>query len=225
MEVELARDVEADWLVVRCDDQVLREALADLYFAPTDDGAFAKRFPAGSVTTTILDHFRESLVPMLRQTARLDAVPWKEALRDVIRRLDSAKIEWWLAGSAALAVRGLQVEPRDLDLVVADADARRTGEAFEDVLIEPAVETDGWISRWFGRAWVGARVEWVAGVSNGVDQPLPSDFGPAAAANLAEIEWEQTVIRVPSLELQHAVSARRGLGDRVALIETLWRHS
>jgi hypothetical protein len=220
MDVELVRGVEADRVVVRCDDPALGQALVDLYF-PREDDRYAKRFPAGSFTDATLVRFREALMPLLRQTARLDTVPWREALHDAVRRLDGAGIDWWLVGSAALAVRGLQVEPRDIDLVISDADARRAADAFEDVLIEPAVETDGWISRWFGRAWLSARVEWVAGVSPAVDEPFPSDFGPAAAAALTEIEWEQTVIRVPPIELQREVSARRGLADRVALIQSL----
>jgi hypothetical protein len=220
MDVELARGVEEDHVVVRCDDAALGQALVDLYFS-RDGDRYVKRFPAGSFTDGMLDRFREALVPLLRQTARLDPVPWREALRDAIRRLDGAGIDWWLAGSAALGARGLQVEPRDIDLVISEADVSRAADAFEDVLIEPAVETDGWIARWFGRAWLGARVEWVAGVSRAVDEPVPSDFGPAAAAALTQIEWEQTIIRVPPIELQYEVSARRGLADRVALIQAL----
>jgi hypothetical protein len=220
VDVELVPGVEEDCVVVRCDDAALGQALVDLYFA-RDGDRYAKRFPVRSFTDGMLDRFREALVPLLRQTARLDAVPWREALRDAIRRLDGAGIDWWLVGSAALVVRGLQVEPRDIDLVISDADASRTTEAFEDVLIEPAVETGGWISRWFGRAWLGARVEWIAGVSPTADEPVPSDFGPAAAAALTVIEWEQSVIRVPPIELQRAASARRGLADRVALIQAL----
>jgi hypothetical protein len=224
VEVELERGVAEDRLVVRCQDPELRRALGELYFSPEDDGSSAKRFPAGSLTDAILGRLRAALTPMLRQTARLDPVPWRDALHDTAERLDGATIDWWLAGSAALAVRGLEVAPRDLDLVISETDVRRASEVFEDALVEPSVETDGWISRWFGRAWLGARVEWVSGVPDAVDQPLPCDFGPAAAATLADVEWEQRVIRVPSLELQRDVSARRGLVDRVALIDALREH-
>jgi hypothetical protein len=225
LEVELVRSGGADWLVVRCRDRRLRQALADLYFAPRDDGSCAKSFPADSLTDGILRGFRASVIPMLRQTAGLDPVPWREALRGAAERLDGAGVDWWLAGSAALAVRGLELEPRDLDLVVSGSDIRRAAAAFDDALIEPVVETDGWISRWFARAWLGARVEWVAGVSDAVDRPVPSDFGPTAAATLTEVEWEQRVIRLPLLELQRDVCARRGLLDRVALIDALRRDS
>jgi hypothetical protein len=220
MRVELVRCADADRLVVHCEDSALGQALLDLYYS-REGGCFAKRFPAGSVTDAILDHFRQSLMSLLRQTARLDAVPWREALHDVAGRLDTAHVDWWLVGSGALAVRGLAVEPRDLDLVVSERHAGRTAESLLDALIEPAVEASDWISRWFGRAWFGARVEWVAGVAATVDLPLPSDFGPAAAARLSEVQWEGKTIRVPPLNLQRDVSARRGLDDRVAMIEAL----
>ena len=98
-------------------------------------------------------------------------VPWTPALRNTARRLNAKQMDWWLTGSMALAVRGVPIEPRDIDLVVAEPDVTRAAEAFADVLIEPSVEAKDWISRWFGRAWLGARVEWVAGVAEEVDQP------------------------------------------------------
>jgi hypothetical protein len=218
MAVELQRDAAGDRLVVHCDDPVLARALADLAFRGDADG-YAKRFPPGSVTDAILARFEASLTPMLRQTAGLDTVPWREALHDAARRFDAAGVDWWLAGSVALGVRGVRLAPRDVDLIVAEADVKRAAEAFADVLIEPAVETGGWIARWFGRTWLGARVEWVAGVEETVDQPVPTDFGPAAAACLASIEWEGERIRVPPIELQRGVAVRRELAGRVALID------
>src|SRR3954469_4692480 len=120
MQVELVRRDDADRLVVHGAESALEQALVDLYFLP-EEGAFVKRFPVGSVTDPILARLRQSLVPLLRQAAGLDAAPWREALHEVAERLDEANIDWWLAGSAALAVRGVRVEPRDLDLVVSQA--------------------------------------------------------------------------------------------------------
>lgn len=224
MDVELRSDVDADWLAVRCDDPTLGQALVDLYFR-RDGDVYGKRFPAGSVTTAIVARFRKALPPLLRQTAGIDRVPWREALHETAQRFDEAGVRWWLAGSAALAVRGLRLEPRDLDFVLSDADAARAARALADALIEPAGAAEWPISRWFGRAWLGARVEWVGGVFDAVDQPFPTDFGPVAAASLSEVEWEGLRVRVPSLELQRDVSARRGLANRVALIDSLEGHS
>ena len=65
------------------------------------------------------------------------------------------------------------------------------------------------------------RVEWVGGVTPAADEPQVSDYGPATADSLQEIRWRDWVIRVPPLYLQRAVSARRGMADRVALIDNL----
>ena len=54
----------------------------------------------------------------------------------------SSGIDWWLYGSAALAIRGLDVDPGDVDFTVSDA--CRTGELFADMLVEPVQHADGW---------------------------------------------------------------------------------
>jgi hypothetical protein len=187
----------------------------------TDGGGHWRRtFPAG---TPHLDrawaNFQQLIEPCLRQAAGLDPVPWQDALSEVCRRLNGAGVGWWLTGSAALAVRGIPVAPGDLDLVVTDEDARRVGDLLLDGLIEPVVPAD-WFCRWWGRAMLGARVEWVGGVGAAADEPEVTDFGLVAAARLEAVRWQEHTIRVPPVELQRAVSARRGLWERVRLIDT-----
>jgi hypothetical protein len=183
------------------------------------EGYWSRSFPADTVhLDSAWANFQRLIEPALRQIAGLEPVPWQEALSEVCRRLGGAGVDWWLTGSAALAVRGLPVTPVDLDLVVADADARRVGDLLLDGLIEPVARVD-WFCRWFGRAVLGARVEWVGGVGPEADQPEITDFGPVAAGRLEVVRWEGHEIRVPPLELQRAVSARRGLVERVRLID------
>lgn len=183
------------------------------------DGYWFRQFPAG---TPHLDrawsNFEALISPMLRQAAGLDPVPWDAALEAVCRRLTPAGVDWWLTGSAALAVRGIPVAPGDLDLVVSDADARRVGDLLLDGLVEPVAPAD-WFCSWWGRAMLGARVEWVGGVGPSADEPEPSDFGLVAAGRLEVIRWRDWSVRVPPLDLQRAVSERRGLVDRVRLID------
>lgn len=222
MDVKRERNDDGDRIVVRCNDQVFGKSLIELFFR-REGLSYVKEFPAGSVSDPILDRFRSALLPMLRQTARLERAPWEDALVQVARRL--AGLDWWLAGSAALAVRGLPIVPRDLDLVVEGDAALAVGVAFHDVLVEPVVETEGWFCRWFGRAWVGARIEWVAGVTEAADHPEPTDFGLLAASQLKDVSWNDLRIRVPPIGLQRDVSARRGLDDRVALVDAFRGHS
>jgi hypothetical protein len=183
-------------------------------------GHWSRAFPAG---TPHLDRawatFQRLVEPCLRQTAGLDPVPWQDALAEVCRRLNGAGVPWWLTGSAALAARGIAVTPGDLDLVVSDEGAHRVGDLLLDGLIEPVAPAD-WFCRWWGRAMLGARVEWVGGVGPAADQPEITDFGLVAAANLETVRWRDQEIRVPPLELQRAVTARRGLTERLRLIDT-----
>jgi hypothetical protein len=197
---------------------VRRSAFADR------DGYWFRTFPAG---TPHLDQawatFQRSIGPWLRQAAGLEPVPWRETLAVVCRRLNGAGVDWWLTGSAALAVRGLAVTPGDLDLVVADTDAHRVGDLLLDGLVEPVAPAE-WFCRWWGRAVLGARVEWVGGVGPAADQPQPSDFGPVAAAGLEVVRWQEWEIRLPPLALQRAVSLRRGLTGRAGLIDDFAAH-
>jgi hypothetical protein len=115
---------------------------------------------------------------MLRQAARLEPVPWREALHELCRRTSGQEAGWWLAGSTALAVRGAGIEPGDIDLVCSGDGARRLGVIFADALIEPVTyDRNSDLSDYWGRAFPG--------------------------------------------ELQRAVSQRRELATRVALIDAL----
>jgi hypothetical protein len=213
------RGVEGDCLVVETDEPALKLALDDLFFEPSN-GRHVRRFPTGSVSHGIFRRFQFHVDQLLRQTARLEPVPWQSALKETARRLDGADLEWWLTGSAALAVRGIDVAPRDLDLVVSGENPAAVAAAFDDALIEPTIPTEGWFCAWFGRAWVDARVEWVGGVTAVADEPLPTDFGPTAAESLDAVRWEGLALFVPPLQLQRDVCARRGLTDRVRLIDS-----
>src|SRR5438093_4537514 len=133
-----------DVLVVRTADTRFGKALAELFFEE-QSGEFTKSFPSGSLTTHIYERFARCVETLLRQTARLEAIPWEEALEETARRLDREGVRWWLTGSTALAIRGVDVAPRDIDVVLDDAGAAIAPVAFGDALIEPAVPVDGWI--------------------------------------------------------------------------------
>lgn len=196
-------------------------AVRDLAFVRRG-GVFVRRFPGEARhVDRAWPNFERHAEALVLQAAREAEVPWREALSALLHRVARADLDWWLAGSAALAVRGLDVGPRDFDLVTDAAGAQRLGELLADVLVEPVAPVTGWFCDWFGRAFLGARVEWVGGVHRSVDEPEPTDFGPAAAARLATVRWDGFDVRVPPLDLQLAVTERRGLAQRAARIRAL----
>lgn len=159
---------------------------------------------------------------MLLQAARLQPIRWRETLHELCLRTRGTEFDWWLTGSTALAVRGASIEPGDVDLVCSAEGAITLGILFADALIEPVVRDDSDpISDYWGRAFLTARLEWIGAPKAVADSPWPSDFGLVAASRLETVTWEGWQLRVPPLDLQRAVSERRRLTARVALIDAL----
>lgn len=194
------------------------DAVHSLYYSPVADG-FAKVYPADTPNLDrIYLNFERYAQEMVLQTARMHLAEWDKSLSAFLQVVGGSSIDWWLTGSAALAVRGLDVVPGDLDLVVDDASAPKLGELLLDYLVEPMQPSSGWIWNWFGRAFLHARLEWVGGVNESADNPHISDFGPTAAKRLEVVNWRGKEIRVPPLDLQLEVSKRRGLVERAEKI-------
>jgi hypothetical protein len=193
----------------------LRPAVESLGFERVG-AVFVRSFPADArYAETAAAHFELCAEQMVRQAAGLEPTPWESTLETVLARVDAA--DWWLAGSAALAVRGLAVQPADLDLIASAAGCARLAGALSDLLVEPLAD-GSWLGQCWFRAFAGARVECVGGVHASLDDPEPCDFGLVASKRLESVVWHGTEIRVPPLELQLRVSERRGLGERAALI-------
>ena len=196
-----------------------QKAANDLGFVEVDEG-FGRVFEANTPhLDQIFAHFASSAEEMILQASGVRSVPWDEALLSFLERTSGENVDWWLAGSAALAIRGIDVAPRDLDIITDGDGAQRLGEVMPEWLVEPVQESHGWIAGWFGRAFAHARIEWVGDVEKSVDERGPSDFGPSARARLQIVGWRGHMIRVPPLEMQLAVCERRGLKDRVQKIQ------
>ncbi|HST24617.1 MAG TPA: hypothetical protein VLJ76_01370 [Gaiellaceae bacterium] len=219
LETELRLIGQSALFVVHTDEPDFRRALGKLGFTE-DNQAFVRAFPAGAPGLhECYFRFKRTLEDMLAQAAGRLITPWEDALDAAATRLRSNHADWFLAGGGALAVRGIEVVPRVLDLVVAD-EATATA-ALGDAQIEPTSENrpGTWISRWFGRAFLNARIEWISDVDPAIDvYAAPNDHGPAAAARLEHVRWHDHDLALAPLELQLAVAEKRGLTERAAAI-------
>jgi hypothetical protein len=214
---ELRREHDVAAFALLDPDEDERVAALDLMFQPDGDALVRRVDGRSPRLDEIYAHFASVATDLVDEAARRRPAAWDAALEVVLDR--AGHVDWWLSGSAALAVRGLPVAPRDLDLVATVSGAWELGERLTELLVEPLSTSADWVAEVFGRAYGPARIEWVGGMRAWVDEPEPGDLGPYAAARLETVDWRDHAIRVPPLELQLASSRQRSLDERVAAIE------
>jgi hypothetical protein len=214
---ELRRAGELTAFAVLDADDAERAAAFDLRFEEDGDALVRRVDGRSPRLEEIYAHFARVAPGLIAETARRRPAAWDAALELVLDR--ASHVDWWLTGSAALAVRDLPVAPRDVDLVTRVSGAWELGERLSDVLVEPLSTSADWVAEVFGRAYGPARIEWVGGMRAWVDEPEPGDLGPYAEARLETVEWRGHAVRVPPLRLQLASSRQRGLDERGAVIE------
>jgi hypothetical protein len=201
---------------VRTGDPLYQQRLEHMGFPPAGADRFVRRLSATGDVLRTHANFARHLQEMLLQSARRRPVPWWQALEVFLERVEGSQLRWFLYGSGALAVRGIDVGPGDLDFCVDDA--QLAGTLFEDLLVEPVTAMTGWIADSGGRAFSGCLFEWIAGVHADIDEPEPHEQGPAAAGRLEHVRWHGHDVPVAPLDLQLAVNQRRGLTSRVQKI-------
>jgi hypothetical protein len=206
---------------VATDDPVYHERLVHMGYEPLGSGRCATRWFARSPDLSrYFARFAASIEPMVLQSARLVRVPWEDALLEFLRRVQGRGLDWWLYGSGALAVRGLEIEPGDLDINVSDAS--EAGRVFDDLLVTPVERMDGWAAKYTGRAFCHAIIEWISEpLVEYDDASAPNEQGPLIAEQLEVVRWRGHQIRVPPLRAQLQVCERRGLTNRAALIRSV----
>ncbi len=206
--------------VIATRDPAIAGALPAMGYARIGAGRAATRwFPRCPRLESYYTRFATCIEAMVDHKLGRARVPWDRALLEVLRRVDGTALSWWLYGSAALAVRGLPIEPRDIDVHVDDA--AWAGHVFDDLLVTPVERIDGWVAHRTGRAFAHAIIDWLAEPRADQDDPAaPHEQGPFIAAHIEEIGWRGQVVRVPPLSAQLRVCERRGLTRRAELIRS-----
>ncbi|SKC84599.1 nucleotidyltransferase domain-containing protein [Maledivibacter halophilus] len=190
-------------------------------FYSESNGVYYKDF---SVDYQYIDNVRKnfelSAVDMFKQLGYFSEIPWEDALKLFCQKIEGYDIDWWLTGSCASCLRGIPLKPHDIDIMVDSKDIHLIENLFAEYLIEPIVNTGGWLTKDFGVIFLKARIDIASDPVESLDIPIPIDCGPTAKKNLETIHWEGFDIRIPPLELQLNANKRRKRVDRIKLIES-----
>jgi len=168
---------------------------------------------------TIKQNYLKYKPELISQAGNLKPVKWEEGLAAFIDIVSGEDIDWWLAGSCSLALRGIDVVPHDIDIMLSSRDLEKIKNHFLDYTLWPILPTGGWIVEYFGMVFLGCQVDFAFDPLPELDQPEPVDCGPYAGSHLEEIVWKGQQIKVPPVELFINVNRKRGRFDRVQAIE------
>jgi len=89
-----------------------------------------------------------------------------DAIKIIRERLDDNQIKWALVGSANMKLQGMEVEPRDLDIVVQYKDLQKASSIFSDYSASAVKELESLSGKpaWEVNARInGAEVHFIAG--------------------------------------------------------------
>lgn len=139
----------------------------------------------------------------IEHSAGIRSGDWAAGLEAVNRRLDGEGVWWFLLGTAALAVRGIDVQPKGVDIGTDPDGAKTIARIFVDKTLMPVTETDQWpIAKIYGRIYWHSLVQVIADSPPEVDRHGPRPWGPEGVSRLESINWRGHGLLVTPLDLQ-----------------------
>jgi len=164
-------------------------------------------------------NFESCLEKMINNTLGSTSMDWEGALEAVSEKMLEHNIKWWLTGSAACTVRGINITPQDLDVMTYKTEIKKIEKAFKDFVIEPYTHVTGWVVKGFGVIYLKGRIDMAFDPEESADDYTRSDFGIYAMNNLETVKWKGYDIKVPPVHLHIHSNKVRNRNERVRLIE------
>ena len=181
-----------------------------------------------------------------RAPALDQASGWRMALQHAVVRLADTRIEWLVIGSAASALQGVEIEPRDVDLLFrtredlmafvrkmhgltpSSPEAPLSVEDWRSSQAQPIkTETFPGAFTWHKAAWdiEGVRLDATASENNGVPDSLHGDGVWEGGDHVWSFVTRAQDLPVVALEVQLESCLRRDLDSRARAIAVCLQHS
>ena len=152
---------ETEMQLVLCVEEVdpkYEKNLLSAWFEKNDFG-FTKTYPMtdkeNGVSKDDINNVKNNFA-RLGQSMFIGNLDWKKTLPFIANKFLDNKIEWYILGSVGDAVRGLNIVPHDMDIIIHTKDFYKVKDLFSDYVVEPFVDNKGtWLVRYFGRLCMG----------------------------------------------------------------------
>ncbi len=219
MNISFREDEQSVYFTISDYPAEYEPVLKGSYYTPEGQGFYKKFDKNIDHMDQIKLNFATYAEEMFAQQGYFRPVQWEKGLLAFIKKIEGKGIDWWLTGSCATRIRGISVEPHDIDIMLQSKDIEKIKKIFEHNIVEPIIDTKGWVVDYFGVLFMDARIDVAFDPQDWVDAEAKADFGPYAGNHLEAVVWQGYTIKVPPLKLQLEANRSRQRWDRVSAIE------
>lgn len=157
------------------------------------------------------DNFTKYGETAIKQQLKIIPAPWEKALDLFIPEIEKLGVDWYIHGSVAMALWGIDVAPKDVNIIIPNySDFDRVRDHFCKYAIRPIERCENWIMSGLGEIFMEA----VIGISFHNKELEPYDM-----SKLGKINYNGTEVYVSGLEMLRQDNINYHRMDRVKAIE------
>lgn len=157
------------------------------------------------------DNFTKYGETAIKQQLKIIPAPWEKALDLFIPEIEKLDVDWYIHGSVAMALWGIDVAPKDVNIIIPNySDFDRVRDHFCKYAIRPIERCENWIMSGLGEIFMEA----VIGISF-----HNKELEPYGMSKLGKINYNGTEVYVSGLEMLRQDNINYHRMDRVKAIE------
>lgn len=157
------------------------------------------------------ENYSEYAEPYFKQQMGMIPVPWEKALDWFIAEIGKTGVDWYIHGSTAMALWGIDVEPKGVDIIIPNySDFDKVREHFREFAIFPIERCENWVMSGLGNIFMEA------GISLAFHN---RELEPYGMGGLGKAVHNGRNVFISNLETLKWNNECYGRPERVALIE------
>lgn len=95
----------------------------------------------------------------IKQQLKISPVPWEKALDLFVPEMKKIGVDWFIHGSTAMALWGMDVQPKDINIIIPNySDFEKVRNHFYKLAIKPFERCDNWLMSGLGCVFLEANI-------------------------------------------------------------------
>lgn len=157
------------------------------------------------------ENFAQYGVTAVKQQLKIIPAPWEKALDWLIPEMKQLGVDWYIHGSVAMALWGIDVAPKDVNIILPHYDDfDKVRNHFYKLAVKPFERCDNWLMSGLGSIFREA----VIGFSFHNQEAEPFDMG-----RLAQLSHNSQTVYADKLATLREANLCYGRPERAALID------